>query len=306
MSAKKMFSLVQREPTPPRGTKRVRINRRLRGLSVLLIGVVSLVAIIVWIATRAAVIQLELNASLRLVPEIQEAVLRNQPELASSKAQALRVKTAAAEAAASDPLWTLASSVPLVGPNFAATTEVARTAYDVATLGISPLVTVFRSWDWSGLLPTSHGTDLLPLKKAAPEIASAAHAVSASADRLDAIEAGGLLPQVAEPLLRARSQLRAASGMLSAAGNAATIAPAMMGAEQPRRYLLLIQNNAEARASGGIPTALAVLTLDGGKLELGQQTTANELGRMDQPIKVDSEQERIYSERLGSFMQDVN
>lgn len=80
----------------------------------------------------------------------------------------------------------------------------------------------------------------------------------------------------------------------------------MLGAGSPQRYLLLIQNNAESRATGGIPGALAVLTVDRGKLSLGEQTSAGDLGTMVPVVQVDPEQERIFTPRLGKFMQDVN
>ncbi|MDQ0824593.1 hypothetical protein QFZ60_000766 [Arthrobacter sp. B2I5] len=80
----------------------------------------------------------------------------------------------------------------------------------------------------------------------------------------------------------------------------------MLGAAGPRNYLLMIQNNAEARASGGIPGALAVLTLDQGKLALGAQSSAGDVGIMTPTLPVDPQQQQIYSTRLGKYMQDVN
>jgi hypothetical protein len=80
----------------------------------------------------------------------------------------------------------------------------------------------------------------------------------------------------------------------------------MLGASQKRQYLLLIQNNAESRASGGIPGALAVMEVDKGKMALVRQTSATELGAMSPTIPIDAEQQLIYSGRLGKYMQDVN
>lgn len=68
----------------------------------------------------------------------------------------------------------------------------------------------------------------------------------------------------------------------------------------------MIQNNAEARASGGIPGALAVLSLDKGKLTLAAQSSAGEVGVMSPVLGVDEEQQQLYSTRLGKYMQDVN
>lgn len=265
-----------------------------------------LIVLAAWTGAKASVIQQELQRSNILIAHLQQAVLDNNPDLAAQKVDALQESTKAARKASEDPVWVLASAMPWIGPNVSAISEVARSADDVATLGLKPLVEVLGTIDWSTLMPSGSEADLSSIEQAGPRLAAAAHAVSASASRLEGIETGGLLGEIAEPLVDARNQLRTAGKTLTAAGDAAGIAAKMMGSSEPRRYLLLIQNNAEVRASGGIPTALAVLTLDKGKMEMSGQTTANALGRMQVPVGVESEQETIYSTRIGTFMQDVN
>ncbi|CAH0266897.1 hypothetical protein SRABI83_03538 [Arthrobacter sp. Bi83] len=193
-----------------------------------------------------------------------------------------------------------------MGGNFQAAREIAISADDLAQLGAAPLIDVFQSLDWKSLAPSGEGVDLKPLKTAQPRISSAAQAVSQSSDRLNKINADGLFPQIADPLLHAREQLESLRSSLNAANDVASVAPDMMGADGPRRYLLLIQNNAEARATGGIPGALAVLTVDKGKLSLSEQNTAGALGVMSPVVPVEDEQRQLYSTRIGKYMQDVN
>ncbi|WP_254678653.1 DUF4012 domain-containing protein [Arthrobacter sp. 24S4-2] len=88
--------------------------------------------------------------------------------------------------------------------------------------------------------------------------------------------------------------------------DASRLVPAMLGADEPRNYLIMVQNNAEARASGGIPGALAVVTAKHGKLTLGAQSSAVDVGIMSPVLPVDAQQQQIYSGRLGKYMQDVN
>ena len=80
----------------------------------------------------------------------------------------------------------------------------------------------------------------------------------------------------------------------------------MMGGSEPRNYLLLIQNSAEVRATGGIPGALAVLHTEKGKIQLATQDSASEMGAFEPALKVDAAQDAIYTNRLGSYMQNVN
>ncbi|YCK83047.1 DUF4012 domain-containing protein [Arthrobacter sp. D3-18] len=123
---------------------------------------------------------------------------------------------------------------------------------------------------------------------------------------MHSIDSDALLPQVSGPLVQARNELSELSGDLESAADAASVAPSMLGADGPRRYLLLVQNNAESRATGGIPGALAVLSVNKGNLKLEAQTSATALGAFVPPIAIDAEQRAIYTARVGRFMQDVN
>ncbi|GAA3309951.1 DUF4012 domain-containing protein [Arthrobacter ramosus] len=287
---------------PPRSGRRRVLTVSICTAALLLFGG----AAVLWLGAKASTIKTELEAATQLVPKLKESLLQNRPDEASSAVDQLRSHTAAAREAASDPLWSLASATPWLGANFSATAEIARSADDVATLGVSPLVKVYDSVDWNKLMPSVSGTDLEPIRNAAPAVASAAHAVRVSADRLNGIDESSLLPQISGPLTQARQQLNSVVDELNTASDAASVAPAMLGSDKPRHYLLLVQNNAEARATGGIPGALAVLTADKGKISLSTESSANELGVFDPPVSVDPEQQRIYTDRLGTFMQDVN
>jgi hypothetical protein len=259
-----------------------------------------------WLGAKANTIKTELTSATALIVPLKDSITTNNPEKAEGTVAELQKHTAAARDAANDPLWILASATPWLGANFSAVAEVARSADDVATLSLSPLVKVYRSLDWHTLLPGSTGTDLGPLQSASPSVSSAAHVVRVSSERLDRIDGRNLLPQVADPLNQAREELKNVTGALEAAADAAAIAPNMLGVETPKNYLLMIQNNAESRASGGIPGALAVLTVDNGKLSLGAQSSASQLGVVSPTLTVNAEQQNIFSSRMGKFIQDVN
>lgn len=293
----------RKSTAPHRNRRRLRLIIGVTGLAAVLILAVAAAA---WLGSRAGVIKTELEASNQLIPVLRENLTGNKQQEASATVARLRSHTAAARDAAGDPLWTLASAVPGVGANFSAVAEVARSADDVSTLGVAPLVKALESLNWDSLLPNGAGTDLGPIRDASPSVSGAAHAVHASAERLGRIDTDTLWPQVAEPLKLARQQLQTVTGALDASASVAKIAPGMLGADGQRNYLLMIQNNAEARASGGIPGALAVLTLDKGKLTLGAQSSAAEVGIMSPALPVDPDQQQIYSTRLGMYMQDVN
>ncbi|MDQ0000842.1 DUF4012 domain-containing protein [Pseudarthrobacter sulfonivorans] len=287
---------------PPRQFRR---RRLVLGVS-LITSLILLGGASAWLGMKAASLQKELQAAVELIPALKDDITANRLDDANAKVASLRVHTSSAREAASDPLWTMASSLPWLGPNFSAAAEVSRSADDVATLAVSPLVSAFETLKWNSLMPTTEGADLEPLRAAAPRVTAAAYAVSNSADRLDSIDADLLIPQLAGALNNARDQLAEVRSALDVAASVSEIAPEMLGAEGPRRYLLLVQNNAELRATGGIPASVAILTVDKGKLSMTSQTTAEAMGTMSPILDVEPQQEQIYSARLGRFMQDVN
>lgn len=288
-----------------------RANRRSRrnlvrvGLWFAIFALISAAAL-AWLAVKASLVKDELESATALVAPLRESISANELDNAEATLLQMRAHTTSARVAAEDPVWSLASAIPGVGANFSAISEVARTADDVAELGLTPLISVAASLDWNTLVPGASGADLTVVDAASPSIVSAAHAVRTSADRLEKLDVSSLLPQVADPLTKARGQLAEVTGTLDAAADASQLLPPMLGHGSTRTYLLMIQNNAESRASGGIPGALAVLTLDEGKLSLGQQTSASQLGVMDVAVPVDAEQTQIFSTQLGRFMQDAN
>lgn len=287
----------------PAGRRRKRLIAVVTG-SLLLVGLI--LAAGASLAGKASTIRMELETSKQLLTQLKAEIAGDDPKAAIETVSRLKQHTASAREQSAGPLWAAAGIVPWLGPNFQAAGEITASVDDVVRLGAAPLVTEFHSLDWNLVAPKSTGVDLAPLQAAEPKIASAAHAVRASAQRINSIDTSDLVPQISEPLVELRDQLMSTSRSLDAAASAAALLPRMMGSDEPREYLLLIQNNAESRATGGIPGALAVLTIDNGKIGLKAQSSASEFGLVAPPLPVPTEQKAIYSGRMGRFIQDVN
>lgn len=204
------------------------------------------------------------------------------------------------------PLWKTAGVIPIVGSNFRAVTEVAVSADDVVRRAVGPLLETYSSLDWAMLSPSEGRIDIAQLQDASPSISAASNTVRLSYERMSSINLDELMPQVAAPIRSATEQLRDAAAVLGDASSAAQLLPPMLGNDSPRQYLILVQNSAEARATGGIPGAWAVLRVANGEISLGAQGSAAALGAFKPPIEVDPEQTTLYTERLGTQMQNVN
>lgn len=105
----------------------------------------------------------------------------------------------------------------------------------------------------------------LALQQSAPQWTAARQALqTAAAVRAQESlrESETLDPRLAQALARLDETLP----LLQAATGLASLAPALLGAEGPRRYLLLAQNSDELRATGGFISGVGLLAVDHGQI----------------------------------------
>ncbi|WP_414172819.1 DUF4012 domain-containing protein [Clavibacter tessellarius] len=73
--------------------------------------------------------------------------------------------------------------------------------------------------------------------------------------------------------------------------------PALLGADGARNYLLMFQNNAEVRSTGGNPAALVLLTVEDGAVRIAKQASSNDFPRNVRQGDVPDETVRLVEPR---------
>lgn len=271
-----------------------------------LASVAILLACTAWLVSRLFSVRDDLQAAVQSVQTLQNEGSVDDLNGAKTLLESAADRTQKARETTSDPVWKLSTSLPFIGPNIAALTEVVVSADDLFTLGALPLVSAIGGVDLASLVPEGGVVDVSAIDRLRPTLVSTANTVQFSYDRMMSIDDSQLAPQLAAPLTKARTQLSDVRSIMNSLAAAGELIPGMLGKDEPRSYLLLIQNSAETRATGGIPGALAVITADGGGVTLESQDSATGLGMFVPALEVDSQQEDIYTARLGTHMQNVN
>ena len=137
----------------------------------------------------------------------------------------------------------------------------------IATDGVGPLV---DSLDDLDRLTAGGGIDLQVarvLSRARCEQASTAF--GSAADDVDELDPSGYVDVLSERFADlSRAGRRCGHEPERRRDTAIQVLPDMLGAEGPRDYLLLFQNNAEIRATGGMPGSWALVHADDGRLEI--------------------------------------
>jgi hypothetical protein len=249
-----------------------------------------------------------LRATAGLAGQLHQELARGQLPQARQTLLALQERARAARAATTGPGWRLGRRLPGIGPDLTAAGTVAAALDDLAHRGLPLVVELAGDLDPAGLAPRDGRVDLAPLRRAAPRVAAAAAAVRQARDRVAAIPTRGLLPPLRSAITELTGQLARAAAGIGAVAQAGRLLPPMLGGSSPRSYLLLFQNPAELRATGGMPGAFAVVRADRGALRIVDQgTAAADLGTFDRPVLPGDPAVRgLYPDRLGSHPADIN
>lgn len=298
---------------PTRNRKRersARARRRRRGRRVALTSCILFAVLAgcaaLWLANRALEIKSQLSSAVSLAPEIKlQIAAKNQSGLQTSVLR-LQQHARAAKEAARDPLWRAAGKLPLLGQNFEAVSGVADSVDFIATEAGEPFLRTVNLLTSDAMKPVNGRFNVTLLADLSRQLTSAKHTLKRAESNLQAIDRRDLLPAVSVPLEQATQLLKEAHDSVGRAADVSTILPTMMGSAGPRNYLVLVQNLAEVRSTGGLPGALAVIRVENGKIDLTAQSSGAAMGKFDPAISIDPVQERIYTSRMGTYISDVN
>ncbi|GIJ49094.1 hypothetical protein Val02_59800 [Virgisporangium aliadipatigenens] len=189
---------------------------------------------------------------------------------ATSTAAALRTETRAARDRTAGPLWGVAALAPGYGDDVRAVRTVADALDDLARDGIVPLA---RAVGGSALAAGGR-IDPEALSRSAAAVLAADRAVRVARDRVVALPRGGLTRKLRRGVDGLRDLLDRAVTLSAPIARAAALAPPLLGADGPRTYLVVLQDNAELRATGGRAWAYVVLGVESGELSIVEQGTA--------------------------------
>jgi hypothetical protein len=231
----------------------------------LLLAALAAVAWLGWSAARASMqARLALADLNRIEAVARDLKIESLPAL-NEQVAALDLHLTSTRTAARPFLW-LASRLgwlPSIGPSLRALSPLLNMAVDMAGGGhqtldaLEPILALAGSPGHEDLIAQA----VLALATAAPELAAAETRVARAEQERAAIREP-LHPRLASLIGRLDRVLSLERTGLQAA----QAAPALLGANGPRTYLILAQNNHELRGTGGFISAIGFVRLDGGRI----------------------------------------
>ncbi|WP_162940249.1 DUF4012 domain-containing protein [Gryllotalpicola protaetiae] len=290
-----------------RRPRRERRNKGKRWVGWLIAAVLLIaVAAIAWAGVRGILAANELRRALPVANTIQTDIMNGDAAAATSAASGLRQRADKAHALTSDPVYRVVEKTPWLGPNLRALSGLSASAASVTGNGLDPLTRLAGELNADSFKPQNGALNVAPLATAAPTLAKADTAVQAGARAAHAVSTKGVVAPLATAVDQYTTKIDQVAAFTGAASRAATLLPGMLGQDSPRTYLLLVLNNAELRASGGIPGSVIHVTADHGSISFDSQYSGSSFGPYDQPIApLAAPTNELFTQITGEYMQDV-
>lgn len=260
---------------------------------------VAAAAYTVWLAWQ---VQGELRAAEESATELQAAWRSPDPEARESAAADLADQAAAARQHTEGAWWQGLEHLPLVGDDAAAVAAMSHSLDVIATDAVAPLGETVDALD--GLIVDGR-MDLDTVASLEEPVGQAHRALAVADDDLAGLDSDGYVGALRTRFDRYSALVHDLRTGLASADTAVEVLPTMAGADGARNYLLIFQNNAEIRATGGMPGSWALVHADRGGIEMKQQGTAADFPTAVRPVApLSAEEIAVYGEELGLYFQD--
>lgn len=284
-------------PDPARRGRSWLTRRRVVALVVLLL--VLAAAYTAWLVYVA---QRDLRAAESDARELQAAIEAGDDARAQAALSALQDSAGAAHDHTGGLWWGALRITPYVGDDLGGVRAVSASLDEVAQNAAPALVGL--DGEVEGLIDDGQ-VDLDRLDVVAERVGRADRSVQKARAEVDDRDASGFLGPLRRPYVEYVDLITSVARGTEAARKASEVAPTMLGADGPRDYLLVFQNNAEIRSTGGLSGGWARLHTDAGKLVLAEQGNARGYDVSEKPIiPVTKQENAVYGDVIARFFQD--
>lgn len=232
-------------------------------------------------------------------------------DLAGARLAAAKLEKDArrAQSLTDDPLWWVGSHVPFIDSDVSAVQDSAKALNAIASSSLPVLLNLADEVEHGTLRPRGGRVSPDAIARLAPSVRQAANALDGPAQAVERINTSDLLPPLDSLMGEVQSRITQAQIAIDAAANAFQVLPTVLGGHGPRTYLLLVQNPAEIRSSGGLPGTWAIIHADNGRLTMTKTTSLGQIAQAVSgdrlPIRLTADESQLFGSQFGSTPNDI-
>jgi outer membrane murein-binding lipoprotein Lpp len=278
-------------------------SRKVWVVVAVVLGVVLLAA--AWSGWTAYRVNKDLSAAVDDVTALRAAIEGGDDAAADRALAALEEHAGGASDRTDGSTWSMLERLPQLGDDARGVAVASAVVDDLSEQAIRPLVDASASLD--ALAPREGRFDPEAILSLQEPVAQAHAALEDASTRLDTEDASGYVERLRSKYRLLAREVRETAAALDTADRAVQVLPTMLGVDGARHYLLVFQNNAEIRATGGLPGAVSVLRARDGEVALTRQVAANTFGYTERPVlPLTPGEQDVYGDKLGTFFLNAN
>ena len=203
------------------------------------------------------------------------------------------------------PVWSLLTRLPAIGDDARGVRTVSRVSDDLARHGLTQLTGAVDEID--AVLPQDGGVDTARVRSLVQPVSDGYAALTRARAELDREDPSGYTTSLRLRYRDLQRKVDDATSAMAVADRTLQVLPQMLGSDRPQNYLLVMQNNAEIRATGGLPGAVALLHADHGKLSMVREVSGASFGEAPAPVlPLQPAEKTIFGENIGRYFLDAN
>lgn len=248
-----------------RVSRRKRRRRRQIGIALRIIGG-AIVLAAAWIVVTGLLARSQLNLARAEVRQLRVQITAGDLNGARATAVALDKHAHRAHQLTTGPVWATAATLPAGGDPLQVIRGVTASVDALASTALPQLVTGTQRLSPAALRRPGGSIDLAKIADTAPGLDTATQTFAAATGALTALPHHTWLSFIDTARADVLTQVDSLGRTVQSADLAVRILPPMLGADGPKRYFVAFQNEAEARGTGGLPGAFAIVEADHGKL----------------------------------------
>ena len=247
-------------------------SRDKKRLYIIIIGVVAVLLVALVAAAFAAVgsakeMKSQATQVLQDVKSIQTAIGENDYAAAAQSAQQASELTGSIAGELSSPLWMVASIIPVYGQDISGMRDLMTALDDAFDEGLVPLTKTLEANPPDSLISADRRINVAAVTQLLDAVQDAAPSMQKCADVAESLPEMHIdqLKSVVDP---AKEKLTTINATFQKAAALAPVAGPVLGANGNRTYLIVAQNSAELRSSGGFPGSMGTLEIRDGEIIL--------------------------------------
>lgn len=275
---------------------RLRRKKKHHGKAPKIIAVVVIAIVVVFGAAGAAFAMSAMEAKddaqslVTQAKQLKDQLTSGDMQAAKTTSEQMSDTTTKLHETTSGPLWTAATLIPVVGGDIQTVRAVSDSAEVLVNDVLVPAMEVVPANGLAGLMSEDGAINVAAIEDLLNIVAGSAPALAESAEKLEA-SPEPTIDQLKDPINQVKSLMSMVAPVADYATELKDTLPAMLGADGTRTYLLIACSSAEMRSSVGFAGSFGTMTIDNGKISLGDFVGFDQNPRLADSVSAATEED---------------